>query len=101
MAKGRQRHKDRGGEAGKPTQASAAGGSARMQQAWKLYEAGDKLSARREAKAILESQPSEEDAKQAADLLERSKLPPVALYTAAGAAVLIVLLIILAIARAP
>jgi hypothetical protein len=91
MAKGRQRQKAQ--------QAAANKASPRMVLAWRLFDEGDKLLARREAKAILAESPSAADAEQARELLDRTAIPRVALLAASAAAALIVLLVLLAIAR--
>ena len=70
-----------------------------MDRAWRLFEEGDKLLARREAQAILAESPSGPDAEQARELLSRMDIPRVALIAAATAAALIAVLILLAIAR--
>ena len=93
MAKGRQRHKS---EAQDP---QAKHLTPRMQEAWKRFDGGDKLTARREAQAILANAPTEDEAQQARELLERLKLPRVALGLGAMAAVFILLLILLAVLR--
>jgi Tfp pilus assembly protein PilF len=90
MAKGRQRHK---------AQETATKASARMALAWRLFDEGDKLLARREAKSVLADSPSGPDAEQARDLLARTAIPRIALFAGSGAAALIILLILLAIAR--
>jgi hypothetical protein len=92
MAKGRRRQKTR--EA-----ATAPRTSARMERAWRLFDEGDKLLARREAKAILGDSSSGPDAEEARELLERTQIPRVALIAAGAAAALVLLLILLAIAR--
>ena len=92
MAKARQRQRAR--EA-----AAAPKVSARMEQAWRLFEDGDKLLARREAKAILADSPGAPDEKEARELLSRTQIPRVALIAGAAAAAMILLLILLAIAR--
>ena len=92
MAKGRQRHKARDA-------ATAPKASARMERAWRLFDEGDKLLARREARAILAGTTHGPDADQARELLERTRLPRLALLTAGAAAALILALILLAIAR--
>jgi hypothetical protein len=92
MAKARHRRRSR--EA-----ATAPKASPRMERAWRLFEEGDKLLARREAKAILGDSPGAADAEQARELLSRTEIPRVALIAAAAAATLILLLILLAIAR--
>jgi hypothetical protein len=73
--------------------------SPRMKQAWRHYESGDVVVARREAKEILSASPSALDAAQAEDLLERTGVSKIALYYALGAALVISLLIVLAVLR--
>lgn len=97
MAKGRHRSKKHE----QPTSAPLPPASPQMKQAWKHFESGDKLTARREAKAVLAGNPGEEDARQARELIDRTRLPPIALYTAAAAALIIVSLIVLAAVRGP
>jgi hypothetical protein len=70
-----------------------------MERAWRLFEDGDQLMARREAKEILADSPNGPDAEQARELLSRTEIPRVALIAAGVAAGLILLLILLAIAR--
>lgn len=96
MARGRQREKK-----ATTSGASSSSGptSARMHEAWRRFEEGDKYAARREAKEILAGSPSEEDARQASELLERTTIPKVAFITAGIAAVVIVALILIAVVR--
>ena len=70
-----------------------------MVLAWQLFDEGDKLLARRAAKAILADGSSGSDAEQARELLARTGIPRIALLTASAAAALLILLILLAIAR--
>jgi hypothetical protein len=91
MAKGRQRQKRQEAPTGKT--------SPRMMLAWRLFDEGDKLLARREAKAVLSESPTGTDAEQARELLARTAIPRVALLTGAAAAALLILLILLAILR--
>jgi predicted lipid-binding transport protein (Tim44 family) len=42
-----------------------------MAGAWRLFDAGDKVAARRAAAAVLQSPPSPQDADEARELLER------------------------------
>ena len=70
-----------------------------MKQAWRRYESGDVVMARREAKAILAGSPSPADAAQAEDLWQRTRVSKTALYYALGAATVISLLIVLAVLR--
>ena len=73
--------------------------SAQIKQAAKLYEAGDVLSARREAQRVLESSPSESQAAEARALLERSQVPKMALYLALIAGATVTAMVLLAIAH--
>jgi hypothetical protein len=77
----------------------AASPSPRMREAWKHFEGGDKLAARREAEGVLRDNPSEVDAREARELLERTRTPPVAFLLAGVAAALIVGLVALALFR--
>jgi hypothetical protein len=52
--------------------------SAAMKDVWRLYESGDTVSARREARRVLAEAPSEADASQARELLERTQIPKMA-----------------------
>jgi hypothetical protein len=52
--------------------------SAAMSHVWRLYESGDTVSARKEARHLLESSPSEADASQARELLARTQIPKMA-----------------------
>jgi hypothetical protein len=62
-------------------------------------EAGDVAGARREARRILESNPSSEDRPQAEELLRRTQTPP-AVYGFAGLVLaILVLLVALALSR--
>ena len=70
-----------------------------MKQAWRHYESGDVVVARREAKEILAGSSSPGDAAQAEDLLQRTRVSKIALYYALGAALVISLLIVLAVLR--
>ena len=92
MAKARQRSRTRAA-------ATEPKACLRVERAWRLFDAGDKLLARREAKAILGDAPSAAEAEQARELLARTETPRIAFIAAAAAASLIVLLILLAIAR--
>jgi hypothetical protein len=84
----------KGGQTGK------GGGSAAMKAAWKLYDAGDKVLARQEARKVLESgSPSEADASEARELLERTAPPRLFRGLAVLAASLIALLVLLTLLR--
>ena len=73
--------------------------SSRMKQAWRHYESGDVVVARREAMEILAGSPSPVDTAQAEDLLQRTGVSKTALYYALGATLVISLLIVLAVLR--
>ncbi len=85
MAKGTDRQK---GAAGSP-----------IKTAWKLYNSGDVVGARRMAREVLASSPSAADTEQAKDLIERTNTPRFAWYLALVAAALILTMIGLALAR--
>ncbi|MBX5483963.1 MAG: hypothetical protein IRZ16_19235 [Myxococcaceae bacterium] len=95
MAKGRQRQKKDAGGAG----GGVPAGSGRMKRAFELFDRGDKVLARREAKAILADHPTEAEATEAKELLTRMQVPKEAFIFAALAAVFILGLILIAIAR--
>lgn len=71
----------------------------RIDAAWKLYDAGDVVAARREAQRILADPPAEAEADAARDLLKRAGFPREGLILAAIVATMIVLFILLGIAR--
>ena len=73
--------------------------SPEMRAAWQLLEAGDVVSARREAWRILQAPPSPDDKAQAEELLRRTRTPPALYGFALLAAVIIALLILLAVSR--
>ena len=73
--------------------------SPQMKTAWRLYEAGDVVGARREATQVLARSPSPTDASQARDLIDRTGVPTSALYFALFALALVALMIVLAVAR--
>jgi len=73
--------------------------SPRIKQAWRHYESGDVVVARREAKEVLAASASPADAAQAENLLQRTGVSKIALYYALGAALVISLLIVLAVLR--
>jgi hypothetical protein len=75
-----------------------ATGSA-IKNAWRLYNAGDVVSARREAKRVLADSPGANDAEQAKALVEQTRVPTFAWYLAIFAAVLISVMIALGIAH--
>lgn len=80
-------------------QATKAPLGSRVKNAWKLYNAGDMVAARREAKAILADSPSASDAQQAKELIVRTQVPRFAFYLAAFAAALILVMILVGIAH--
>ena len=80
-------------------QVPKASSGLRMKNAWKLYNAGDMVAARREATAVLADSPSTPEAQQAKELIERTKPPPFAWYLAAIAAALILAMIAIGIAH--
>ena len=55
----------------------------RMAAAWKLFDDGDKLSARKFAEAVIAGNPSAKERQEAVDLLERTGTPPFAWLMAA------------------
>ena len=73
--------------------------SPQMKHAWKRYESGDVVVARREAEKVLEAPSAPGDAAQARDLIDRTKVSKTALYYSLLAATLILLLIVLALIR--
>jgi hypothetical protein len=68
-----------------------------MDEAWRKYDLGDVVTARRLAKQVLAGSPSADIAGQANDLLQRTRTPVEAFYFAALAAVLIAVMVVLAI----
>jgi hypothetical protein len=76
-----------------------ASGGPDMKTAWKLYESGDVVAARREAQAVVQGQADAGEKEQANDLLERTRFPKMGWMLAALAAVLISIALSLAIAR--
>ncbi len=75
------------------------GASSQIKEAWRLYNAGDMVSARREARALLADSPSDVDAEQARDLIDRTKIPRFAWYLALVAVALILTMIVLGVAH--
>ena len=80
-------------------QSPKATSSSRVKSAWKLYNAGDMVAARREANAALADSPSAQYAQQAKELIEHTKVPRFAWYLAATAAALILTMIAVGIAH--
>ncbi len=70
-----------------------------MAGAWRLFDAGDKVAARRAAVAVLQSPPSPQDADEARDLLERLRPPRIFTYLALLSAGLLLALVALAAVR--
>jgi hypothetical protein len=72
----------------------ATTGSA-MKNAWRLYNAGDVVLARREAQRVSAESPGSNDAEQAKSLVEQTRVPRYAWYLAVFAALLISLMLAL------
>lgn len=70
-----------------------------MEKAWALFEGGDKVSARRQAEAVLAQSPTEDETREARELIARLKIPRDAFIFAAVAATVLAILILLAIFR--
>ncbi|MGA9526063.1 MAG: molecular chaperone DnaJ [Myxococcaceae bacterium] len=70
-----------------------------MQGAWRHFESGDTVLARREAKKILASPPTEADAAQARELLARTQIPRLAFLIAVVVAFLATMLVLIARTR--
>lgn len=64
----------------------------RMATAWKLFDQGDKLAARKAAEAVLAANPSAGEQQEARDLLERLRTPPFALLMAVVAGICAIVL---------
>jgi hypothetical protein len=75
------------------------GSSSRLKNAWKLYNAGDVVAARREANGVLADSPIPADAEQAKELIERTRVPRFAWYLALMAAALASVMIAVGIAH--
>jgi hypothetical protein len=73
--------------------------SPEMRAAWQQLDAGDVVSARREAQRILSASPSPDDKAQAEELLRRTRTPPALYGFALLAAVIIAVLVLLAVYR--
>ena len=82
----------------KSSQRGEKGGAA-LKDAWRLYEAGDKVGARAEAQRVLGASPSDADRAEAEDLIARTRPPAWAWPYAAAAAVVLALMLALAIIR--
>ncbi len=74
-------------------------GSPAMVEAWRLFEAGDKHLARKKAKAVLDASPSETEAHDAQELIDRTRLPRFPVLVALVLATITLLLILLAVIR--
>jgi hypothetical protein len=72
---------------------------AEMKAAWKLYEAGDVVAARRDAERVLAAGGSDADKQQAKELIDRTGFPRMGYVLAAVAAGLISLMMLLALLR--
>lgn len=83
----------KGGQAGK------VGGP--LELAWRLFDEGNKLAARREARLVLAGNRGEAEAAQARELLERTGFPRSFVRFVLVAGGLLVLLVLLAILRRP
>jgi hypothetical protein len=79
----------------------------RLKNAWKLYNAGDVVAARREANAVLADSPNASttpsahptDAELAKELIDRTGVPRIAWYLALMAAALVSIMIAVGIAH--
>ena len=79
---------------------SAQGKSATaLQDAWKLYEGGDKLSARKQAERVLAADPKGPASDEARELIERTEPPKIFRTLAIVAATLILLAVLVALLR--
>jgi hypothetical protein len=74
-------------------------GSGPLGEAARLFDAGDKIAAGQLARQVLDGSPTDEQTKQANELLDRLRLPKAALGYAALAAAVISLMILLALFR--
>ena len=83
----------------KGTTPSKSSLSPKLKQAFRQYEAGDVVAARRQARLVLLESPSPADAAQAQDLIDRTGTPRAAFYFALLAALAICSMIILAVLR--
>jgi hypothetical protein len=70
-----------------------------LQGAWRFFESGDTVMARKEAKRILASPPSEADAAQARELLARTRIPGLAFIIAGAVVFLASMLVLIALTR--
>lgn len=68
----------------------------RMAAAWRLFDEGDKLAARKAAEAVLAANPSAAEQQEARDLLERLRTPPFAFLMALVIGVCAVVLTLIA-----
>lgn len=76
--------------------ASTAVDKSRIAPAWKLFDEGDKLAARRVAEKVLAENPTEKERKDAEELLSRLKTPHFAFIIAAVVAVAAIILALVA-----
>ncbi len=70
-----------------------------MQGAWRFFDSGDTVGARREAKKILASPPTDADADQARELLARTRIPGLAFIIAGVVVFLATMLVLIALTR--
>ena len=70
-----------------------------MQGAWRSFDNGDTVAARREAKKVLASPTSEADAEQARELLARTRVPGLAFIIAGVVVFLASMLVLIALTR--
>lgn len=78
---------------------AGAPGAAALKEAWRLYEAGDQVGARREAQQVLGGSPSDKEKAEAEDLLARTRPPVWTWPYVLATAVVLALMLALAIAR--
>jgi hypothetical protein len=85
----------------KASQRGEKGGGGALGEAWRLYEAGDKVGARREARQVLGASPPPSDADRAEgeDLIARTRPPAWTWPYVAAAAAVLALMLALAITR--
>jgi len=74
-------------------------GGGPLQEAWRRYEAGDQVGARREARKVLDEKPADAVRAEAEALIARTGPPTWAWPYAAAAAVVLALMLALAIVR--
>jgi hypothetical protein len=79
-------------------QTPRAAGSPRLSAAWALFEAGDKVAARRAARALLAAGPGPDERAEALELLRRCATPlPVYAVALAVVATFLLLLVLAAL----